>query len=66
MHDDDVSLPECIRTLVSALENSTATLGHLSVQKINEINQALEDDLFTISPFVDDVIIRTALTGSRF
>lgn len=58
LHDDDVLLPECIRTLVSALEKTpTATLATSKRQKINEINQALEDDLFTISPFVDDVII---------
>lgn len=58
LHDDDVLLPECIRTLVSTLEkNPTATLATSKRQKINEINQPLEDDLFTISPFVDDVLI---------
>ncbi len=59
LHDDDILLPTCVSELVHALEqNPSATLATSKRQKINEISQVLEDDLFTNDPFGEDVLLK--------
>ena len=59
LHDDDILLPACVSELVQALvQNPSATLATSKRQKINEINQVLEDDFFTNDPFGEDVLLK--------